>query len=114
MRQDEGWANIHLMPKPFAFLKRLFGGDQPDQVIQMFTPQIASERGPGTKLALAGATVAGLAIAGVVAFTSLIWLFAAVGAIYFLLTQVLGIRLDVDPAAFVQRAQQYAQNSRNN
>ena len=32
----------------------------------------------------------------------------ALGAIYFLVTQVLGIRLDVDPRIIVQRAQEYA------
>ncbi len=104
------------MSKPLAFLKRLFSrdGDQGDDVIQMFTPQIASERSTGTKIALAGATVLALAGAGAVAFGALLMLFVAVGAIYFLLTQVLGIRLDVDPRAFVQRAQEYAQHSRNN
>jgi hypothetical protein len=98
----------------FDFLKRMFGGEQkPDDVIQIFTPQAAAQRGTGVKLVLAGATFAGLVISGVVAFGSLLMLLLAVGAIYYLLTEVLGIKLDVDPAAFVQRAQQYAQYSRN-
>jgi hypothetical protein len=102
--------------KPFAFLRRLFGaGDSRESnVIQIFTPQMAAGRSTGTKLVLAGATVVGLATAGVVALGSLVTLFLAVGAIYFLLTQVLGIELDVDPRAFVERAQQYAQYSRAN
>jgi hypothetical protein len=98
--------------QPFAWLKRLFGPRQ-DDVIQLFTPQAASGRGPGTRLALAGATVVGLATAGAVALGSLVMLLLALGAIYFLLTQVLGLKLDVDPRAFVERAQQYAQYSRN-
>jgi hypothetical protein len=100
--------------RPFAFLKRLLSrnGEQGD-VLQIFTPTIAAERGTGTKLALAGVTVAGLALSGLVALSALVTLFLALGAIYFLLTQVLGIRLDVDPRAFVQRAQEYAQYSRN-
>jgi hypothetical protein len=103
------------MSKALSFLKKLFSrDDQPADVIQMFTPQIASDRSTGTKLVLAGATVLGLAASGMVAFGVLLTLFLAVGAIYFLLTQVLGIRLDVDPRAFVERAQQYAQYSRNN
>jgi len=98
----------------FDFLKRMFGGQQkPDDVIQIFTPQMASGRGTGTKLVLAGATFAGLVLSGVVAFGALLTLLLAVGAIYYLLTEVLGIKLDVDPAAFVQRAQAYAQNARN-
>lgn len=101
------------MTGPLSFLRRWFSRERNDGVIQIFTPQAASERGAGAKLALAGVTVVGLAVGGVVALASLAWLFAAVGLIYFLLTQVLGIRLDVDPAAFVRQAQQYAQYSRN-
>ena len=104
----------YIFSMAFGFLKRLLSRGASDNVIQIFTPQVASERSTGTKLALAGATVVGLALAGVVAFSALLWLLAAVGAIYFLLTQVLGIRLDVDPAAFMQRAQQYANATRYN
>jgi hypothetical protein len=59
---------------------------------------------------LAGATVLGIALAGAVALASLLMMLVAVGTIYFLVTQVLGVRLDVDPRAFVERAQQYARN----
>lgn len=93
--------------------KRLFARDGENQVIQLFTPRAAEQRGLGTRLALAGATVLGLVLAGGVATGSLLLLFLAVGAIYFLLTQVLGLRLDVDPRAFVQRAQEYARYGRN-
>lgn len=96
------------MPKPFDFLKRLLARGTEGQVIQIFTPQAAGERGLGTRLLLAGGTAMGLMVAGVTAIGALALLFLAVGAIYFLLTQVLGIRLDVDPRAFVQRAQEYA------
>ena len=100
--------------QPFAWLKRLWlGGQKPDDVIQIFTPQAAAERGAGTKLVLASATVLGLAVSGVIALSSLLTLLFALGAIYFLLTQVLGIRLDVDPRAFVEQARQYAAHARN-
>jgi hypothetical protein len=93
----------------FEFLKRLLGRDERQaSMLQLLTPQVAAERGTATKLVLAGATVAGLAVAGVVAIGSMLTLLLAIGAIYFLLTEVLGIRLDVDPRAFVQRAQEYA------
>jgi len=105
------------MRQPFAWLKRLFapliGSGKQDDVIQIFTPLAAAERGAGTKLVLASATVLGLTVAGAVALGSFFMLLLALGAIYFLLTQVLGIRLDVDPRAFVERAQQYAAHARN-
>lgn len=98
-----------------SWLKRLLPliGGRPDQVIQIFTPQAAARRGTGTRLVLAGATVLGLAIAGAVAVASLLMMMVAVGTIYFLVTQVLGVRLDVDPRAFVERAQKYAQYASN-
>ena len=97
---------------PIQWLKRLFGERDKD-VIQIFTPRAAGARGTGAKIVLAGATVVGLATAGVVALGSFVLLLAALGVIYFLVTEVLGVRLDVDPRAFVERAQQYAQHSRN-
>ena len=98
-----------------TWLQRLlpFLGGRSDNVLQLFTPQVAAERGAGTRIVLAGATVFGIALAGAVAFASLLMMLVAVGTIYFLVTQVLGVRLDVDPRAFVERAQQYAQYARN-
>ncbi len=97
------------------WLQRLlpFLGGRSENVLQIFTPQVAAQRGAGTRLVLAGATVFGIALAGAVAIGSLVMMMVAVGAIYFLVTQVLGVRLDVDPRAFVERAQQYAQYARN-
>jgi hypothetical protein len=95
-----------------SWLQRLlpFLAGRSDNVLQIFTPQAASQRGAGTKVVLAGATVLGIALAGAVALGSMIMMLVAVGTIYFLITQVLGVRLDVDPRAFVERAQQYARN----
>jgi hypothetical protein len=102
------------MKESIGWVRRLLRlGGAKDDVIQIFTPQAAGRRGAGTRLALAGATVIGLALAGTVALASLVLLMLALGVIYFLITQVLGVRLDVDPRAFVQRAQEYAQYSRN-
>jgi hypothetical protein len=100
------------MRQPFGWFRRLLSREH-DNVIQIFTPQAAGRRSAGTRLALAGATVVGLAAAGAVALASLVALMLALGAIYFLVTQVLGVRLDVDPRVFVERAQQYAQYQRN-
>ena len=98
-----------------TWLQRLlpFLGGRSENVLQIFTPQVAAQRGAGTRVALAGATVLGIALAGAVALGSMMMMLVAVGAIYFLVTQVLGVRLDVDPRAFVERAQQYAQYVRN-
>jgi len=97
------------------FVRRLFGSEQPTApLLQLFTPSIVGADRPATRLLVGGVTVAGLAIAGAVALSSLLTLFAALFALYFLLTQVLGLSLDVDPRAFVAEAQRYAAQARNN
>jgi hypothetical protein len=92
-----------------ALLRRLLHRNGKVNMIQIFTPTVAAERSIGIKLALAGATVLSLSIAGAVAAGAFVTLLLAVGVIYFLVTQVLGIRLDVDPNVIVQQAQKYAQ-----
>jgi hypothetical protein len=102
------------MRSPFSILRRLLGRPANSDVIQIFTPTAASERSAGTRLALASATIFGLGIASVIALSAFITLMLALGAIYFLVTQVLGVRLDVDPRIIVQRAQEYAAASMRN
>jgi hypothetical protein len=102
------------MRSPFSFLRRLLGRSTDSDVIQIFTPTIATERSAGTRLALASVTILGLGVASAVAVSAFVTLMLALGAIYFLVTQVLGIRLDVDPRIIVQRAQEYASSSMQN
>jgi|SRR6516165_1018958 hypothetical protein len=102
------------MRSPFSFLRRLLGKSTDSDVIQIFTPTIASRRSAGTRLALASATLLGLGLASAIALSAFVTLLLALGAIYFLVTQVLGIRLDVDPRIIVQRAQEYAASSMRN
>ena len=91
------------------FIKRLFmRSDGRPTLMQIFTPNVVGPDRPVTRLLVAGVTVAGLAIAGTVAMTSLLALLGALFALYFLLNQVLGIELDMDPRAFVAEAQRYA------
>jgi hypothetical protein len=112
-RMREG-ATLHAM-QPFGFLRRLLGNkSERPAVMQIFTPEAAAERGPATRVVLAGVSLLGLAGAATIALGSLLGLLAAVGFIYFLLTQVLGVKLDVDPRAFVERAQAYANGAGRN
>lgn len=91
------------------FVRRMFGLEESSTpMLQLFTPSIVGADRPATRLLVGGITVAGLAVAGAVALSSMLTLFAALFALYFLLTQVLGLSLDVDPRAFVAEAQRYA------
>lgn len=97
------------------FIKRLFTrNDAHPSLVQVLTPSVVGPDRPGTRLLVAGVTVVGLAIAGSIALGSLLTLLGALLALYFLLNQVLGIELDVDPRAFVAEAQRYAAQARSN
>jgi hypothetical protein len=102
------------MKLPFSWLRRLLGRPADSDVIQIFTPTLVSERSAGTRLALATVSIFGLGVASAIAVGAFVTLMLALGAIYFLVTQVLGIRLDVDPRIIVQRAQEYAAASMRN
>jgi hypothetical protein len=94
------------MREPFSWVKRVFGGKT--DVMTLLTPESARTRNPVVRIALAGVTAAGLAMASAVGIVSLAALIFAVGVIYFLSTQVLGLKIDVDPRAFYEKVQKQA------
>ena len=81
------------MRSPFSFLRRLLGRPANSDVIQIFTPTVVSDRSAGTRLVLATASIFGLGIASAIALSAFVTLMLALGAIYFLVTQGLGIKL---------------------
>ncbi len=95
------------MQTPLGWWRRLVGSDR-YSLVQFLTPQTSFAPSGPVRWALASATLFGLATAAAVALGAFLVLLAAIGAIYFLLTQVLGIELDVDPQAFMARAREYA------
>ena len=95
------------MREPFGWIKRLFGGGRAD-VLALLTPQAARESSPVVRIALAGATAVGLSFAAAVGVASLAGLIFAIGVIYFLSTQVLGLQIDIDPRAFYEQVQRQA------
>ena len=95
------------MRDPLGWIKRLFG-DGRGEVIALFTPRSAEGRSPIVRVALAGVAAIGLATAGALGAVSLAGLMLAVAFMYFISTQVLGLRIDVDPRAFYERVQREA------
>ena len=94
------------------FVRRMFSarasGEAAPSVLQLFTPNIVSPERPGLRLFVGGITLLGLGAASLVALSSLMTLIGALLGIYLLLTQVLGLELDLDPRAFVEEARRYA------
>jgi hypothetical protein len=101
------------MRTPIDWAKKVLSalGERQAPMLQLFTPQVATTSRPVVRLLVAGLTVGGLFAASAVALGALCALFLALGVIYFLVTEVLGLRLDVDPEAFIARAQRYAQEA---
>ena len=96
------------MREPLDWVKRILRSDEKRNVLALLTPDAARARGPLVRVAMAGATAIGLALAGTVAMVSLAALIAAVAIIYFLSTQVLGLKVNVDPAALYHEVQRQA------
>ncbi len=95
------------MRVPMGWIKRLFGGERAD-VLALLTPEAARTSGPVVRIALAGATAIGLSAATAIGIVSLAGLIFAISVIYFLSTQVLGLKIDVDPRAFYEQVQRQA------
>lgn len=95
------------MRVPFGWIKRLFGGERAD-VLALLTPEAARTSGPVVRIALAGVTAIGLSAATAIGIVSLAGLIFAISVIYFLSTQVLGLKIDVDPRAFYEQVQRQA------
>jgi hypothetical protein len=96
---------------PIDFVRRLFSGsdEQPgSRVLQLFTPAVVGSDRPALRLVVGGITLAGIAVAGAVALSSMLTLIGAILGLYLLLTQVLGLELDFDPRAFVEEARRAA------
>jgi hypothetical protein len=98
------------MRNPFSWLKSILSRGTRSQVMTLISPPVVQERNAIVRYAVAGGTVAALALFGAMALVAFSALMFALAAIYFLATQVLGLKLNVDPAAFYQSMQRQAQS----
>ncbi|MBL8636272.1 MAG: hypothetical protein JNM40_23810 [Myxococcales bacterium] len=71
-----------------------------------FTPTEAKDRGPFVQTALAAGTVTVFGIALATATSALALLLVAVGVAYYVLTQLLDIKLELDPQVLLRQAMQ--------
>jgi hypothetical protein len=88
-------------------LNRIFNERRLGSLFSLLTPPQVAERSPAVRLLVAGGTLTVLATALATAATATALMLLAVGVIYYLLTQVLGMKLDFDPQLFVQQARRY-------
>lgn len=88
-------------------LSRFFDEQRLSSLFSLFTPPQAAELSTPSRLLLAGGTMAVLGTALAAAATATALMLLAVGVIYYLLTQVLGMKLDLDPQMFMQPTRRY-------
>ncbi len=75
-------------------------------IFTAFTPDAASDRSPLVRTTLAVGTIAVFGVALAAAATSLALLLVAVGIVYYVMTQILGVRLELDPQVLLRQAMQ--------
>jgi len=102
------------MRERFSFLKRWLGDAEPETMLALFTPRAAEQRSTVVRVVLAGATLAGVGACALLASGALALLLVALAGIFFLVTQVMGIELDLNPEAMMDRARQYASQAAPN
>lgn len=94
------------MKKPLAWFKKIFSGGRSG--LTLFSPSIVHDQHPLVRYAVGGGTVLGILAASALGMVALAGLMFAIAAIWFLATQVLGLKLNVDPQAFYQTVQRQA------
>lgn len=98
-----------------AGIGRVFTSDErASTLLSMFTPPAAAEQGAASKVLLAGGTLAVFGLSTLLATGAALQLLLAVGVIYFLMTQVLGVRFEIDPQLVVPQARRASQASAPN
>ena len=95
------------MRRPIDWVKRVMGPAQPG-VLALFTPPVAGESSRVLRFALGAATMSVMGTAAVVGIAAFAALMMAMGVIYFLATQVLGLKVSIDPRAMYEQVQRQA------
>lgn len=85
-------------------IENLIADGHARRIVSVFTPARAAEQPAPVRLVLAGGALAVFGLATATAATAAALMLMAVGVLYYLLTQVLGVRLELDPQAIFQQA----------
>ena len=97
------------MTRPFDWMKRVFQGGKTG--LQLISPSFVEKQNPLVRVALGGGTVLAIVSLGLLGATAFAALLFAIGAIYFLATEVLGLKVNLDPSALYQTMWQTMQRS---
>lgn len=87
-------------------IQRILSSGKLQSLFSSFTPTEAKNRSPLVQTVLAAGTVTVFGIALATATTALSLLLVAVGVMYYVLTQLLDVRLELDPQVLLRQAMQ--------
>jgi hypothetical protein len=85
---------------------RVLSNGKLQTLFSSFTPAAAEDRSPLVQTVLAAGTITVFGLALATATTALALMLVAIGVIYYVLTQILDVRLELDPQVLLRQAMQ--------
>ena len=92
-----------------TLLDRVLSNGKLQTIFSSFTPAAAATRPPLAQTVLAAGTLTVFGLALATATSALALMLVAVGVIYYVLTQILDVRLELDPHVLLRQAMQAQQ-----
>lgn len=86
-------------------ISSMLGDGRTGGILHVLTPPMVREQSLGIRLLYAGGVMGTLGLSLLSAASSAMLLVMSLGVIYFLMSQVLGIKVDFDPTVFIQSPQ---------
>lgn len=99
---------MHLKDRVMTFrelIAAVLGEGRASEVLSMLTPPVVRERPLAVRLLYAGGVLTTFGLSLFSAASSAMLLVLSIGVLYFLMSQVLGVKLDFDPTSFIQPLQ---------
>jgi len=89
-----------------SFFAKILTSPKWEALFPAFTPPAAEHRSPLVRTAVAVGTISVFGVALATATSALTLLLVAVGIVFFMLTQILGVQLELDPQVLFRQAMQ--------
>lgn len=89
-----------------TLIQRVLSNGKLQTIFSSFVPAAAQTRNPLVQTVLAAGTVTVFGVALATATSALALLLVAVGVMYYVLTQILDMRLELDPQVLLRQAMQ--------
>ncbi len=89
-----------------TLFEKILSSPKLETIFAAFTPPAVQQRAPLVRTTLAAGTIAVFGLALATATSALALMLVAVGVVYYLLTQILELQLELDPQTILRQAVQ--------